>query len=65
MNEIIPLRDRFYISINDAATAVGVSRSKAYELIRKGRIRTVRIDGRLKVVVASLLELAERATGAA
>jgi excisionase family DNA binding protein len=53
----IPFRDRIYCTINEAAQATGSGRSKIYELIKAARIRTVRIDGRTKVVVASLLEL--------
>jgi excisionase family DNA binding protein len=53
----IPFSQRIYCSINEAAEATGSGRSKIYELIKAARIRTVRIDGRTKVVVASLLEL--------
>jgi excisionase family DNA binding protein len=53
----IPFRERIFCTINEAAQATGSGRSKIYELIRDGRLRTVRIDGRSKVVVASLLEL--------
>jgi hypothetical protein len=40
------------------------SRSKIYEWLRAGTLRSIRLDGRTKVVIASLLELAERDTGA-
>jgi excisionase family DNA binding protein len=60
----IPFRDRVFCTINEAAEATGSSRSKIYEWIRHQRIRVVRMDGRTKVVIASLLELAERDTGA-
>jgi excisionase family DNA binding protein len=53
----IPFRERIFCTINEAAQATGSGRSKIYELIKAERIRTVRIDGRTKVVVASLLEL--------
>jgi excisionase family DNA binding protein len=53
----IPFRERIFCTINEAAQATGSGRSKIYELIKVERIRTVRIDGRTKVVVASLLEL--------
>jgi excisionase family DNA binding protein len=53
----IPFRERIFCTINEAAQATGSGRSKIYELIKAGRIRTIRIDGRTKVVVASLLEL--------
>jgi hypothetical protein len=55
----ISFRERIFCTINEAAQATGSGRSKIYELIiiKAARIRTVRIDGRTKVVVASLLEL--------
>jgi excisionase family DNA binding protein len=53
----IPFRERFYCSINEACEAIGFGRSKIYDLIKNERIRTIRIDGRTKIVVASLLEL--------
>jgi excisionase family DNA binding protein len=53
----IPFRERIFCTINEAAQATGSGRSKIYELIKAGRIRTIRIDGRTKVVVASLVEL--------
>jgi excisionase family DNA binding protein len=61
----VPFRDRVLCTINEACEATGSSRSKIYEWIRDQRIRTVRMDGRTKIVIASLLELAERDTGAA
>jgi excisionase family DNA binding protein len=62
---MIDIRQKILCTVNEGAAAISVSRSKAYQLIRSGRIRVVRMDGRTKVVVASLLELAERDTGAA
>jgi excisionase family DNA binding protein len=53
----IPFRERIFCSINEGAAVIGVSRSKFYEMLKDERIRTVRIDGRQKVVVASLYEL--------
>jgi excisionase family DNA binding protein len=53
----IPFRERIFCTINEAAQATGSGRSKIYELIKAARIRTARIDGRTKVVVACLLEL--------
>jgi excisionase family DNA binding protein len=61
----IPLRDRLYLTVNDAALAVGVSRSKIYEWIREKRIRVVRLDGRSKIAVAELLAFCERDGAAA
>jgi excisionase family DNA binding protein len=56
----VPFKDRVLCSINEAAEATGTSRSKIYEWLRTGTLRAVRLDGRTKVVVASLLELAKR-----
>jgi len=53
----IPLRERIFCTINEAAQATGSGRSKIYELIKAGRIRTIRIDGRTKILVESLLNL--------
>jgi excisionase family DNA binding protein len=53
----IPFRERIFCTINEAAQATGSGRSKIYELIKAGRIRTVRIDGRTKICVKSLLDL--------
>jgi excisionase family DNA binding protein len=61
----IPFTQRILCSINEAAEAVGASRSKVYEWIRVGKIRGVRVDGRTKIIIASLLELAERDGAAA
>jgi excisionase family DNA binding protein len=61
----IPFRDRLYVSVNDAAAAIGVSRSKIYQWVREKRIRTVRLDGRSKIAVAELIAFAERDGAAA
>jgi excisionase family DNA binding protein len=53
----IPFRERIFCTINEAAQATGSGRSKIYELIKAARIRTVRIDGRTKILVESLLNL--------
>jgi excisionase family DNA binding protein len=57
----IPFSQRIYCTINEAAEASGSGRSKIYEWIKAGRLRTVRIDSRTKIVVASLLELGSEA----
>jgi excisionase family DNA binding protein len=53
----VPFRERIFCTINEAAQATGSGRSKIYELIKAERIRTVRIDGRTKILVESLLNL--------
>jgi excisionase family DNA binding protein len=59
MATTLPFREQIFCSINQACQATGSSRSKIYEWIKAGRIRTIRIDDRTKVVVASLLELSD------
>jgi excisionase family DNA binding protein len=62
----IPFRERITCSVNEAAKALGIGRSKTYELIAARRIRTVRPDGgRQLVVVESLLALARTPEGGA
>jgi excisionase family DNA binding protein len=56
----VPFKDRIFCSINEAAAATGASRSKIYEWLKSGRIRSTRLDGRTKIQVSSLLELAAR-----
>jgi len=50
------------ISILDAASALGVSRSKMYELIGEGAVETVTIGRRRLVRVSSVLALANDGT---
>ena len=38
----------------EVATAIGVSRSKAYELLARGVIPSIRVDGVVRVPVESL-----------
>lgn len=47
------------VSVEVAATAVGVSRAHAYECIRRGTFpaRALLVGGRTKVVTASILAL--------
>ena len=45
-------------SIPDAAGALGLSRSKAYQLINEGRLVTVTIGRRRLVVIQSVRRLA-------
>jgi excisionase family DNA binding protein len=58
MTDVIPFREQIFCSINEAVQATATCRSTIYQLIKAGRIRTVRFGGRRKIVVASLLELA-------
>ena len=53
--------DAILISIPDACKALGIGRSKVYELISEGRLETVTIGRRRLVRVESIRALAEAA----
>lgn len=44
----------------DAARVLGVGRTKVYELMRSGALRSVRLDGLRRVPVAALVEFVAR-----
>ena len=46
--------ERLMLRPTEAADAIGVSRSKAYELIASGTIPSVRLGGCVRVPVAAL-----------
>ena len=48
---------RMTVTVQEAATILGVGRNKAYEAARSGEIPTVRIGRRLLVPVAALERL--------
>jgi len=52
-----PLGARISVSIEDAATLTGLSRSRIYELIDAGQVRSIHIGRRHLVLVSSLHEL--------
>ena len=45
---------RLLLTVPEAAEALAISRSKLYELIAAGLVRSVRIDGSRRVPVESL-----------
>lgn len=45
------------LSVNDAATALSVSRSTAYELINTGRLHAIKLGRRTLVTVESIKAL--------
>lgn len=51
-------------SVEDAARAVGLGRTKLFELIRTGQITAVKVGGRTLVPVDSLRSFIIRRTGA-
>lgn len=54
---VVPFRERITCTIPEACQAIGLGRSKVYELMADGQLRTMTIGRRRLVVVASLLRL--------
>ncbi len=48
------MTEKLMLRPNEAADAIGVSRSKAYELIAAGEIPSVKVGGCVRVPVAAL-----------
>jgi excisionase family DNA binding protein len=46
--------------INEAADACSIGRTKTYELINRGALRTVRIDGAVRVPVSAVEEFIQK-----
>jgi len=49
----------FLLSVNDTADVLGIGRTKVYELIKVGRLETVKIDRRTLVRTASIRAIAQ------
>jgi hypothetical protein len=47
-----------FIKVGELAEALGCSRSKAYEIVKSGAVKTVTIAGLLRVPIAELDRLA-------
>ena len=45
---------KLLLTVSEAATALGISRSKLYQLLAVGAVRSVRIDGSRRVPVDAL-----------
>jgi excisionase family DNA binding protein len=58
----VPFAERLTCTIAEACEAVGLGRTKLYELIDEGRLASITIGRRRLVVVRSLLKLLETAT---
>lgn len=52
-------------SVKDAAYSLGVGKTLTYDLIKKGRLETVKIGSRTLVKVDSIKALIDGATGGA
>ncbi len=49
--------DRWTVTVEEAAQVLGISRSTAYECVRRGELRALRLGRRLVVPRAALEEL--------
>jgi excisionase family DNA binding protein len=49
--------ERLLLTAQEAAQALGVSRTKIYDLMRSGRLRSVKIGGSRRIPVDALAEL--------
>jgi hypothetical protein len=65
MTATIPFRERVSCTIAEACQASGLGRSKLYEEIAAGRVKTTKIGRRTLIIVPSLLQLIEPAASAA
>jgi excisionase family DNA binding protein len=52
--------DKLTVSIADASNAVGVGRSKVYELINSGQLKTIKIGRRTLITVESIRALVDQ-----
>lgn len=59
---LLPFRERFGCSPNEACAALGVGRTLLYELIAEGRIEVKKLGRRTIVSVPSLLRLMDGAS---
>ena len=60
----LPVRERYAVTVPVAATYVGISRSRIYELLKAGNLEGRIIHGRRVVLVSSLLRMAHAAPSA-
>jgi excisionase family DNA binding protein len=59
----IPFRERISCTIAEACAATGIGRTKIYEAMSDGRLKSVKVDNRRLVLVASLLQLLDLPKG--
>ena len=55
--KVVPFADRLACTVDEACSAVGLGRTKLYELIGEGQIETTSIRRRRLVLVRSLVAL--------
>ena len=56
-SSVVPFHERITCTVPEACQAIGLGRSKLYELIAEGQLRTTTIGRRRLVLVNSLLTL--------
>jgi excisionase family DNA binding protein len=54
--------DRITLTVEEAGTRLGISRTLAYELVRRGEIPSIRLGRRVLVPIRSLERLVESAS---
>ena len=59
----VPFAQRLACTVNEACKAIGLGRTKLYELISEGRVETTMIGRRRLVLVRSLLTLVDENAG--
>jgi excisionase family DNA binding protein len=57
MNSPIPFADRVTCTVAEACDATGLGRTKIYDLIKAGALKTITVGRRRLVLVDSLLRL--------
>ncbi|AUC99528.1 hypothetical protein CWS35_11115 [Bradyrhizobium sp. SK17] len=61
---MVPFRERLSCTVDEACIVTGLGRTKLYELIGSGQLKTTTIGRRRLVIVRSLLELVDTAISA-
>lgn len=56
---VVPFRERFSCTVDEACAVTGLGRTKLYELIGSGQLITTTIGRRRLVIVRSLFELVD------
>lgn len=59
------MEEPYLCSVSDAAKALGVGRTKLYDMLAKGELLSMQIGTRRLVKIASIKALIARATGGA
>jgi excisionase family DNA binding protein len=54
--------DRITLTVEEAGTRLGISRTLAYELVRRGEIPSIRLGRRVLVPIRALERLVESAS---